>query len=96
MFLFGFAGLFILTQMHGLGLSRISRWGFTGTYIVGIAWVYKERGMDRLGEIARIPIAEYILVVILALILGVGHLLFNLVAGRIRWGLGSKESSTRP
>ena len=52
--------------------------------------------MGRLGEIARIPIAEYILVVILALILGFGLLLFNLVSGRVRWGLGSKESSTRP
>ena len=96
MFLFGFAGLFIFTQMHGLGLSRISRWGFAGTYIAGIAWVYRERGMGRLDEIARIPIAEYILVAILALILGCGLLLYNLVSGQVRWVFGSKESSTRP
>lgn len=84
MFLFGFAGLFIFTQMHGLGLSRLSRWGFAGTYLAGIAWVYRERGFDRLGEIARIPVAEYLLVGILALLLGFGLLLFNLAAGRVR------------
>lgn len=84
MFLFGFAGLFIFTQMHGLGLSRLSRWGFAGIYVGGIVWVYRERGLDRLGEIARIPVAEYILVVILAVILAIGLLLTNLVAGRVQ------------
>ncbi len=83
MFLFGFAGLFIFTQMHGLGLSRLVRWGFAGVYISGIVWVYRERGIERLGEIARIPVAEYLLVVILALVIGAGLLVFNLASGRI-------------
>ncbi len=96
MFLFGFAGLFVFTQMHGLGLSRISRWGFAGIYIFGIACVYQERGLHRLDEIARIPIAEYLLVVVLALILGFGLLLFNLASGRIRWGRSRPDqTSTR-
>lgn len=84
MFLFGFAGLFIFTQMHGVGLSRMSRWGFAGIYLAGIIWIYRERGIGRLGEIARIPVAEYVLVGILALVLGFGLLLYNLVAGRVR------------
>ena len=84
MFLFGFAGLFIITQMHGLGLSWRVRLGFVATYLVGIVWVYRDRGMDRLSEIARIPIAELILVAILALILGGGLLAYNIAAGRTR------------
>lgn len=83
MFLFGFAGLFILTQMHGLGLSRRMRWGFVGIYLASILWVYRERGMDRISEIVRIPLAELILVVLLALILGFGLLVYNLFVGRV-------------
>ena len=91
MFLFGFAGLFIFTQMHGLGLSRISRLGFVGVYLAGIAWIYRERGYDNLSEIARIPIAEYVLVVILALLIGCGLLFYNLLSGQVRWATGGKE-----
>ncbi|MEM8733684.1 MAG: hypothetical protein AAGG44_05665 [Planctomycetota bacterium] len=92
MFLFGFAGLFIITQMHGLGLSWRVRLGFVATYLVGIVWVYRDRGMDRLSEIARIPIAELILVAILALILGAGLLVANLITGRVRSRLGPDRS----
>ena len=52
--------------------------------------------MGRRDEIARIPIAEYILVAILALILDFGILLYNLVSGQVRRELGSKERNTRP
>ena len=84
MFLFGFAGIFILTQMHGLGLSHRVRWLFAGSFIIAIAWVYRERGYDRLDEVLRIPIADYILVLILALILGFGIFLFNLRSGKTK------------
>lgn len=89
MFLFGFAGIFIVTQMHGIGLSWKVRFGFLGIYLGGIAWVYSDRGVAKLNEVLRIPIAEYILVIILALILGGGLLIFNLISGRTRWGRGS-------
>ena len=92
MFLFGFAGIVVFTQMHGLGLSRTIRWMIGLIYCLAIAWVYRGRGWNRLDEIARIPIAEYLLVLILALILGAGILLFNLVSGRIRWGRKQERS----
>lgn len=66
MFLFGFLGLFIITQMHGLGLSKRIRWGFTGLYIAGILLVYNHRGWDKLDEILRISLGELIMVFILA------------------------------
>jgi len=85
MFLFGFAGLFVLTQMHGLGLSAVSRWGCASVYLGGIGWVDRNRGVDRLGEICRIPVAEYVLVAILALRLGLLVCTRNLLSGRIRY-----------
>ncbi len=86
MFLFGFAGIFIVTQMHGIGLSRTIRLLLGGVYLFGVAWVYSDRGTSRLDETLRIPVVEYILVVLLALIIGGGILIFNLISGRTRLG----------
>ena len=47
MFLFGFLGLFIITQMHGLGLSKRIRWVFAGLYALGIILVYNHRGWGK-------------------------------------------------
>lgn len=66
MFFFGFMGIFIITQMHGLGLSRLTRWVLFGLYAGGVAWVYSMRGWGKLDEIIRIPLIDYILVFVLA------------------------------
>ncbi len=69
MFLFGFLGIFILTQMYGLGLNKWWRWGFIAAYIAGVLAVYSVRGWGNLNEIIRIPIIEYGLVFVVALII---------------------------
>ena len=69
MFLFGFLGLFIITQMHGLGLSKRIRWVFTGIYAAGIVFVYSFRGWENINEILRISLGELIFVFMLAAII---------------------------
>jgi hypothetical protein len=69
MFLFGFAALFIVTQMYGLGLQRWQRWAFIAAYVIAVLVVYSSRGWVQMNEIIRIPIIEYGLVFVLALII---------------------------
>lgn len=69
MFFFGFAGIFIITQMHGLGLSRWVRWGFVLAYAAGVVIVYSGRGWAALNEIVRIPVIDYVLVFVIALLI---------------------------
>jgi hypothetical protein len=69
MFFFGFLGIFIITQMHGLGLSLRARWLLFAGYVGGIVGVYAWRGWDKLDEPLRIPIIEYLSVFVLAGIL---------------------------
>jgi len=72
MFAFGFAGIFILTQMHGLSLPRWLKWIFTGIFIGGTLLIYSSRGWMQLNEILRIPLIEYLLVFVLAGLVAVG------------------------
>jgi len=78
MFFFGFAALFIVTQMWGLGLSRAWRWAFIAAYVAGVVVVYSSRGWANLNEIVRIPVIEYGLVFAAALLIWLG---LRLVAG---------------
>jgi hypothetical protein len=80
MFFFGFGGIFIITQMHGLGLSRAWRWLFGGLYAAGVVAVYAVRGWGNLNEIVRIPIIDYVLVFVLAGLIWLGMWL----VGRLR------------
>lgn len=66
MFAFGFAGIFVITQMHGLGLSLWSRLLILFGYIGSVLLVYSERGWVQMNEIIRIPLIEYLAVFILA------------------------------
>jgi hypothetical protein len=68
MFCFGFAGLFIVTQMHGLGLSVRTRWGFLAAYIVSISVVFSRIGMRQIHQVTWIPLTEYAVVFILTVI----------------------------
>jgi hypothetical protein len=72
MFAFGFAGIFILTQMHGLNLPRWLKWAFAGIFVSGTLLVYSSRGWVQLNEIIRIPVIEYLLVFVLAGLVALG------------------------
>ena len=72
MFAFGFAGIFIMTQMHGLGWSRRVRWLVGGLYGAAALFVYNNRGWVNLNEIIRIPLIEYMLVFVLAGLIALG------------------------
>lgn len=69
MFFFGFASLWIITQMHGLGLSRRAKWGWVIAYVAAIGIVYSSRGWENVNEVLRIPLTEYLAVFLLALII---------------------------
>lgn len=66
MFAFGFGGLIVMTQMHGLGLSRWVRAGILAVYAGLVTWVYADRGWNRLDEIVRIPVIEILAALLLA------------------------------
>lgn len=66
MFFFGFAGIFIITQMHGLGLSLRARGLTLFVFVAAVVGLYAWRGFDKLDEVLRIPLIEYIAVFVLA------------------------------
>ncbi|UCE01207.1 MAG: hypothetical protein JSV42_15960 [Chloroflexota bacterium] len=72
MFAFGFAGIFVITQMHGLGLSFRSRLLILIVFIASALFVYSDRGWVQLNEIIRIPLIEYLAVFLLAGIIAGG------------------------
>ena len=72
MFLFGFGGIFVITQMHGLGWSRLTRGSILAAYLGGIVWVYSDRGWSNLNEVIRIPAIDYLLVAVLGGVLILG------------------------
>ena len=62
---FGFVGIFVITQMHGLRWPAWLRWATLAAYLAFMAWVYAGRGLANLNEVIRIPLIEYLLVFIL-------------------------------
>ena len=72
MFFFGFATLFVVTQMHGLGLSRLTKTLFAAAFGISIAAVYSQRGLAQLNEVIRIPLIDYLSVFVLAGLIGAG------------------------
>jgi len=73
MFLFGFLGVFVVTQMHGLGWPRWLRSVFVVGYLAGAVAVYAGKGFGpSVVEILRIPVVEYGSVFVLALLLTAG------------------------
>jgi len=91
MFAFGFAGIFVITQMHGLGLSLRARGVILAIFIGSALWVYSDMGLARLNEIIRIPLIEYLATFVLAGILGGGLWLARLVR---RTGRSDKATVT--
>ena len=72
MFAFGFGGVLVITQMHGLKLSKWMRWILLGIYISAVLLIYSERGWSKINEIIRIPTIDYLAVLLLAGILWLG------------------------
>jgi len=72
MFAFGFGGIFVITQMHGLNLKNWVRWIILDVYMGLVILVYSQRGWIQLNEIIRIPAIEYLAVILLAGIIGSG------------------------
>jgi hypothetical protein len=72
MYLFGFLGVFVLTQLHGVGLSTTARWYVTAVFAVGVLVVYSWRGFDRIDEVVRIPAVEYLLAAVVAPLIWIG------------------------
>jgi hypothetical protein len=67
MFFFGFFGIFIITQMHGLGLSLRARAFWLAVYGGLLLAVYGGLArFGRLGEVVSIPLIEYLSVFVLA------------------------------
>ena len=68
MFCFGFAGLFVVTQMHGLGLPRSLRWVFAAIYVAAVLVVYAQLGIHNAHQITWIPLTEYLAAFVVALL----------------------------
>ncbi|MBN6037688.1 hypothetical protein [Amycolatopsis sp. 195334CR] len=74
MFLFGFLGVFVVTQMHGLGLGLRTRWTIGIGYLAAAVAVYGSRSLGDLQEIVRIPVIEYLLVAVMGGLIWLGLL----------------------
>ena len=66
MFFFGFAAIFLITQMHGLGLKPWVRRLFYGSFLVVMLYVYfVMREPYQMNEVIRIPLIEYLVLFIM-------------------------------
>lgn len=72
MFAFGFAGIFVITQMHGLGLKLWQKGIILALYSGVALFTYSQLGWARLNEIVRIPVIEYLGVFVMAGLVGAG------------------------
>jgi hypothetical protein len=68
----GFATIFIVTQMHGLSLSKAVKWLAAAAYAVSPAVVVAVLGPGKLVVLPRVPAAEYAGVFVLAALLAAG------------------------
>ena len=66
MFLFGFAAIFLVTQMHGLRLKPWVRQAFYGSFVLLALYVYLVvREPWQVNEVIRIPLIEYLVLFIM-------------------------------
>lgn len=82
MFLFGFGGIFVITQMHGVGLRLWAKALILAAYVAGVVLVYSERGWAQINEIFRIPVIDYLAVLLLAGLIAGGLAFARRVRGR--------------
>ena len=77
MFAFGFGGVFVITQMHGLKIPKWLRWAFLAIYIGLAIFVYSGRGISGIHQITWIPVIDYLIVFVLAGVLWVVMKIIN-------------------
>ncbi len=66
MFFFGFAAIFLVTQMHGLGLKRWVRQVFYSSFLLLTLYVYFVlREPYEVNEVLRIPLIEYLILFVM-------------------------------
>jgi hypothetical protein len=82
MFAFGFAGIFVITQMWGVKLPAWVRWAILGMFVASVLGVYSQVGWGRLNEVIRIPLIEYLAVFVLAGLTAGGLWIARKVGGR--------------
>ena len=82
MFLFGFLAVFVVSQMHGVGLGVRTRWMIGLGFVAAMAGTYAVLGFGRIDEVLRIPVIEYALVGALTLLLWGGLVLASAVRRR--------------
>jgi hypothetical protein len=70
MFFFGFGGIFVIIQMHGLNLQGRVKRALLALYISGAVFIYSGRGVSHLWEPFTIPLIDYPGVIVLALQFG--------------------------
>ena len=71
MFFFGFAAMFVVTQMHGLNLSRLTRWLIGLGFAVAVIVVYNA-DWSQVNEVIRIPFIEYLVAFFMAGVVALG------------------------
>ena len=69
MFAFGFGGILVITQMHGLKIKNWQRWAILATYLGLAVLIYSPRGIINIHQITWIPLIDYLAVFLLAGIL---------------------------
>jgi hypothetical protein len=72
MFFFGFGGLFVITQMHGVPLPTWARWAILGAYSAGALVTYGIRDITMIHQVTWIPIIEYLGALVLAGLIALG------------------------
>ncbi len=78
MFFFGFAAIFLVTQMHGLGLKPWARQLFYGSFLLLVLYVYLVmREPYQVNEVLRIPLIEYLALFVMYWIYLAGARLFS-------------------
>jgi hypothetical protein len=82
MFAFGFGGIFVITQMHGLRLSRGVKWLILALYVAAALIAYSFYDLAMIHQIFWIPVIEYLGVVLLAGIFGAALWLYGRFQGR--------------
>jgi hypothetical protein len=92
MFGFGFAGLLVATQIHGLGLPRWVRGLMLALYVAAALWIYSQRGLANIHQITWIPLTEYAVVFIVAGLISLGLWL----AQRLRRPVSRKATAFQP
>ncbi len=72
MFFFGFAGIFVITQMHGLRWGLRTRLAILTGYVLAAVVVYSQRNLAMIHQVTWIPLIEYLAVFLIAGIIATG------------------------